>query len=60
MSINAMNANGQPGGFHGLGALDKALRKAAKLGLERLPVTHIEGGKFIYAETGKPCAVPKS
>ena len=48
------------GTFHGLGALDKSLKSAGNLGLERLPVTHLEGGKFIYAETGKPCAVPET
>jgi len=41
------------GKFHGLGSLDKVLRKTGK-GLTRLPVKK-KGGKFVYAETGKPC-----
>ena len=53
-------ASDTKGTFHGLGALDESLRNAAKLGLERLPVTHPDGGKFIYAETGKSCAVPET
>ena len=30
------------------------------LGLGRPPVTHVEKGKFIYAETGRPCSVPEA
>lgn len=45
------------GTFHGLGALDKSLRNATKLGLERLPVTPRGSGEFVYVETGKPCSV---
>ncbi len=48
------------GTFHGLGALDKSLRRAAKAGLERLPVVQRAPGKFVYAETGKPCSVQET
>jgi hypothetical protein len=42
------------GTFHGLGALDKALRRAGK-GLERVPIKR-EGTTFVYAESGEVCS----
>jgi hypothetical protein len=42
------------GTFHGLGALDEALRQADK-GLERLPVKR-EGTEFVYAGSGQVCS----
>lgn len=48
------------GTFHGLGALDRSLRDAAKLGLERLKVTNPGACKFSYSETGKPCSVQEA
>jgi hypothetical protein len=44
------------GTFHGLGSLDKSLRKLGE-GQARLPVTHQGRGKFVYADTGKECSV---
>ena len=44
------------GTFHGLGSLDKALRKSGK-GLERLPVKVQGKTKLVYAETGDECSV---
>jgi hypothetical protein len=44
------------GTFHGLGALDRSLRNAAKLCLERFPVTNRGSNEFVYVETGKPCS----
>ena len=46
------------GTFHGLGALDKALRQAGK-GLERLPVER-EGATFVYAGTGGECSAQEA
>jgi hypothetical protein len=47
------------GTFHGMGSLDKALRKAGK-GLARLPVK-VEGKtKIVYAETGIECSVQEA
>jgi hypothetical protein len=48
------------GTFHGLGALDRSLRDAAKLGLDRLPVKNRGCSEFVYAETGKPCSVQEA
>ncbi len=48
------------GTFHGLGALDKALRKAGKPGSERPTVTNRGTNEFVYAETGKPCSVQEA
>jgi hypothetical protein len=50
-------ASDSKGTFHGLGALDRSLQRAAKAGLERLPVDQREDGKSVYAETGKACSV---
>src|SRR5271157_5970071 len=47
-------ASDTKGTFHGLGALDKALRRAGK-GLERLQVKR-EGTTFVYAESGEVCS----
>jgi hypothetical protein len=46
------------GTFHGLGALDKALRRAGK-GLERLPVQR-EGTTFVDAESGEGCSAQEA
>ena len=42
------------GRFHGLGSVDKVLRKAGK-GLNRLPVKKQGKRKFVYSETGAVC-----
>jgi hypothetical protein len=42
------------GRFHGLGSVDKALRKAGN-GLNRLPVKKAGKRKFVYSETGAVC-----
>ena len=47
-------ASDTKGTFHGLGALDKVLRRSGK-GLERLQVKR-EGMTFIYAESGEVCS----
>ena len=49
-------ANDTEGTFHGLGSLDKVLRKSGK-GLERLPVNVQGKTQFVYAETGDKCSV---
>jgi hypothetical protein len=48
------------GTFHGLGALDKWLQSAAKLGLERVPVRNRGTNEFVYADTGKPRSVQEA
>ena len=52
-------ANDTKGTFHGLGSLDKSLRKLSE-GQERLPVTHQGKGKFVYADTGEKCTVQEA
>jgi hypothetical protein len=47
------------GTFHGLGSLDKLLRKSGK-GLERLPVKVQGKTKFVYAETGDECSAQEA
>ena len=47
-------ASDSKGTFHGLGALDKSLRKSDK-GLERLPVKMRGKAIFVYANTGEKC-----
>ena len=47
------------GTFHGLGAVDKSLRKAGN-GLERLPVKKLGKGTFVYAENGLKCTVQEA
>ena len=50
-------ASDTKGTFHGLGALDKALRRAGK-GLERLPVKREGKTKFVYAGTRRDVLGP--
>jgi hypothetical protein len=52
-------ASDTKGTFHGLGSLDKSLRKSSK-GVERLPVKVQGKGKFAYADTGKACTVQET
>ena len=47
------------GTFHGVGALDEALRTAGK-GLVRLPVEREGGLRFVYAETGAACSAQEA
>jgi hypothetical protein len=47
------------GTFHGLGSLDKALRRAGK-GLERLPVKQEGKTQFVYAGGGETCSVQEA
>ena len=47
------------GTFHGLGSLDKALRKAGK-GLERLPVKRSGKTGFGYVGSGEKCSVQEA
>ena len=46
------------GTFHGLGALDKALRKACQ-GLTRLPMK-VKDSQFVYADSGVGCTVQET
>lgn len=48
------------GNFHGLGALDRSLRRAGEARLERLPVVRREQSSFVYAESGKSCSVQET
>lgn len=47
-------ASDTKGRFHGLGSVDKVLRKSGK-GLNRLPVKMKGKCQFVYAETGDAC-----
>jgi hypothetical protein len=47
-------ASDSKGRFHGLGSVDKVLRKSGK-GLNRLPVKIKGKCQFVYAETGADC-----
>jgi hypothetical protein len=47
------------GTFHGLGALDEALRRAGK-GLERLPVQREGKAAFVSTETGEACSTQEA
>ncbi|HUY33087.1 MAG TPA: hypothetical protein VMV69_09920 [Pirellulales bacterium] len=47
-------ASDTKGKFHGLGSVDKVLRKAKK-GLHRLPVRRVGKYKFVYSDTGAVC-----
>jgi hypothetical protein len=47
------------GTFHGLGALDEALRTAGK-GLVRLPVERQGRLRFVYAETRAACSAQEA
>jgi hypothetical protein len=53
-------AGDKRGTFHGLGALDRSLRRAAKLGVSRLPVKKIGEGKFAYTDTKEACSVQEA
>lgn len=55
--MNAI-ANDTAGAFHGLGSLNKSLRKAGQ-GLQRLPVT-MRRGKFVFSESGQPCSTQEA
>jgi hypothetical protein len=52
-------ASDTEGTFHGLGALDKSLRKLSE-GRATLPVTQPSKGKFVYAGTGEKCTVQEA
>ena len=52
-------ASDTEGTFHGLGSIDKALRKSGK-GLTRLPVKKAGKNKFVYSETGVVCSVQEA
>ena len=52
-------ASDTEGTFHGLGSIDKALRKSGK-GLTRLPVKKVGKNKFVYSETGAVCSVQEA
>ena len=52
-------ASDTKGTFHGLGLLDKALRRAGK-GLERLPVKRKGETKFVYAGTDDECSAQEA
>ena len=47
------------GTFHGLGSIDKVLRKSGK-GLTRLPVKKAGKNKFVYSDTGAACTVQEA
>jgi len=46
------------GTFHGLGSLDRSLRKAGQ-GLTRMPMK-VKDNKFIYTDTGEGCTVQEA
>jgi hypothetical protein len=52
-------ASDTKGTFHGLGSLDKSLRKLSK-GQERLPVMQQGKDKFVYTGTGKECTAQEA
>ncbi len=52
-------ANDTKGTFHGLGSLNKSLRKLSE-GQERLPVKHQGKGNFVHADTGEKCTVQEA
>ena len=52
-------ASDTEGTFHGLGSIDKVLRKSGK-GLTRLPVKKVGKNKFVYSETGAACSVQEA
>ncbi|NUM36414.1 MAG: hypothetical protein HUU50_17880 [Candidatus Brocadiae bacterium] len=51
-------ANDTKGTFHGLGALDKSLRK--RRGVKRLNVEMQKNFQFVYAKTGKVCTAQEA
>ena len=56
--MNAI-ANDTKGTFHGLGSLNKSLKKAGQ-GLQRLPVKMRGKVKFVFSETGQPCSTQEA
>jgi hypothetical protein len=56
--INAV-ASDTRGTFHGLGSIDKSLRKSG-IGLARLPVKKAGKTKFVYSENGAACSVQEA
>jgi hypothetical protein len=52
-------ASDSKGTFHGLGALDKSLRKSSK-GMERLAVKMRGKATFVYADTGGKCTAQEA
>lgn len=50
-------ASDNKGTFHGLGSLDRSLRRAAQDGLTTLPVRQVSAAEFAFADTGKGCTV---
>jgi hypothetical protein len=56
--IRAVAGDAQ-GTFHGLGSLDKALRRAGK-GLGRLPVKRAGKTGFVYVGSGETCSVQEA
>jgi hypothetical protein len=52
-------ASDTEGTFHGLGALDRSLRKLSD-GQDRLRMTQRGKGKFVYADTGEKCTVQEA
>lgn len=53
-------ASDTKGTFHGLGALDKSLRRASKVGVEHLPVKKAGQREFLYSDTGEACSVQEA
>ena len=52
-------ASDTEGTFHGLGSIDKSLRKSGK-GLTRMLVKKLNKNKFVYSETGAVCSVQEA
>ena len=52
-------ANDTKGTFHGLGSLNKSLRKAGR-GLQRLPVKMQGKAKFVFSETDQQCSTQEA
>lgn len=52
-------ADDTKGTFHGLGALDKSLRKAGE-GIHRLEVNMQDDVQFVYTSTGEACTVQEA
>ncbi len=50
-------AGDMKGTFHGLGILDKSIRKARQRELDRLEIVRKENLLFVYGETGTACTV---
>lgn len=53
-------ASDTKGTFHGLGSLDKSLRRARKDGVTHLPVKKAGRSKFLHKDTGETCSVPEA